>query len=450
MKRKINLICPAQFPYKRMKSRTLNSASLMALASLIPEKDFEICVTEEQRGEKVDFQRDVDVVCITMMTAQALRGYEIAKKFKEKGVKVVIGGIHASALSEEAIKYADAVLIGEAENIFMEIIEDVLCDRSKGIYKAKETADMNKIKPFRNKIFKRGNSFNILQIQATRGCPYNCNFCSVTKVFGRKVRYRPVSNVIEEIISNNEKFIFFLDDNIVGNHIYAKNLFKELIPLRKKWIGQASLNIFAKDDELLELAKESGCLGLFIGIESLNAMNLKDTNSYNKNRIDSEDELSFKMKKIHDKGIFIMASVVFGFDYDDISIFERSVNFLNRNKVGFSSLPILTPYPGTDLFQELKRNGRIFDYNWKHYNNETVVFTPARMSPEELKDGADWASYEFYLPKNIINKIPSHLHNLHYYIGASIGWNIECQRYIKGFLRFNLRRYLNKLKNLWW
>lgn len=447
MKRlRIALICPAESAYREMKARTLQSAALMAIASLIP-PGIDLEVFEEQGGEIVRFDRVFDMAMITMMTSQAIRGYKIADQFREIGVPVVIGGIHASVLPDEALQHADAVVVGEAEGLMDEVIDDVLSGKSHGIYKRSTVLSADRIRPFRRDLFPHRESFNVVQVQASRGCPYNCNFCSVSSVFGTKYRFRPVSHVIKEVMSAPKGMVFFLDDNIVGSRKYAKELFTALKGVNRNWIGQASMNQLIRDDELLVLARESGCRGLFIGIESLNMGNLKQSGSYNKNRSDSEEELAVKIKKIQGNGIMVMASMIFGFDSDELDVFERTVEFLHKNKVALASLPILTPYPGTRLFEDMKSSGRVFDFNWENYNNETPVFQPRHISVKDLNDGGEWASYEFYKKHHILARTPAHLHNLMLYIGASIGWHIESRRYYPGYLRFEKkRRYLGKVR----
>jgi len=445
-RRKIALICPAEAAYREMKGRTLHSAALMAIASLIP-RDIDLEVFEEQGGDKIRFDMGFDIVMITMMTSQAIRGYEIADQFREIGVSVVIGGIHASVLPDEALQHADAVVVGEAEGLMDDVINDVLAKRSKGIYKRPTVLSPDQIRPFRRDLFHHRESFNVIQVQASRGCPYNCNFCSVSAVFGSKYRFRPVEQVVEEVLNAPKGIIFFLDDNIVGSLKYARELFKALIPIKRKWIGQASMNQLIRDKDLLGLARKSGCRGLFIGIESLNMGNLQQSGSYNKNRSDSIQEISKKIERIQKKGIMVMASMIFGFDSDYPDVFEKTVDFLHENKVALASLPILTPYPGTRIFEEMKAQGRIFDFNWENYNNETPVFQPTHISVTDLNDGGEWASYEFYKKYRILKRLPAHMQTLMLYIGTSIGWHMESRRYYPGYLRFEARRrYLKKAR----
>ena len=428
--RKLHLICPAHDLYKNMSGRNFHSPALMAVSAVTP-PDWEIVITQVQKNEKMVYHDDVDVVGITMMTNQAVPGYRIAEEYRARGKKVVLGGIHPSVLPEEAIQYADAVVVGEAEEIWEGVLDDLVHDRSRGIYRRERFPNMAEVPPFRHDLFTtRGNSFSVSMIQVTRGCPFNCDFCSATKLFGKKFRMRPIPNVIREIESTGNSVIFFLDDNVVGNLQYSKDLFRAMIPLKRRWIGQASLNVFSRPD-IVQLAARSGCTGVFLGIESIQPDNLKISGSFSKNKFASKEELAEKLKRIVDAGIIVMGSLIFGLDHDTPDVFERTVDFLVENDVTFSSLPILTPYPGSQTFEQMKKENRIFSYDWNLYNNENPVFIPAGMSPTLLKLGADWASYEFCRPKHIPRRVRRHYDIPLFMITGTLAWHIECRKKYK-------------------
>jgi len=384
----LELILPTWKKQKWQKGLRMPELTLPVLAALTP-PDTEVIVTEEEI-EEVTYKDQVELVGISYMTPLAERAYEIADEYRRRGAKVVLGGIHASALPEEASLHADAVVIGEAENVWVPLIEDFRANRLKKIYQAAELSDLRNLPIPRRDLLKQGMTFSPYSIQTTRGCPFGCHLCSVTKFFGGTFRYRPVEDIVREIEGSDKKTWLFIDDNIVGNPAYAAQLFRALIPLKIRWGGQGVLHL-AKNKELLKLAAKSGCLGLFIGFESLNELSLQSVNKA-VNKVKDYEEAS---RKLHDHGILILASFMFGFDHDDESVFEKTVDFLIKNKFAAASLPILVPYPGTKLYRKFEEEGRILTRNWSKYDYGNVVFRPRLMEPEVLAEGARWAAKEF-------------------------------------------------------
>lgn len=393
----LELILPTWKKGKWQKGLRMPELTLPVLAALTP-PDIEVIVTEEE-VEDVTYKDQVELVGISYMTPLAERAYEIADEYRKRGAKVVLGGIHASALPEEASRHADAVVIGEAENVWAPLIEDFRANRLKPIYQAAELSDLRNLPIPRRDLLKQGMTFSPYSIQTTRGCPFGCHFCSVTKFFGGTFRYRPVEDIVREIESSDKKTWIFVDDNIVGNPAYAARLFRALIPLKIRWGGQSVLHA-AKSKELLELAAKSGCLGLFIGFESLNELSLQSVNKA-VNKVKDYEECA---RKFHDHGILVFASFMFGFDHDDKSVFEKTVDFLIKNKFVAASLPILVPYPGTRLYQKFEEEGRILTRDWSKYDYGHVVFKPRLMEPEELAEGARWAAAAFYSRSSVISR----------------------------------------------
>jgi len=380
--------------------------SLLAVAALTP-KDIKIELIDENM-EDIDFNKKVDLVGITTMTASAPRAYEIANIFRKKGIPVVIGGIHATALPQEAIRHADAVVIGEAEGIWEKLLEDFKKGGKKALsqfYQNSTMPEPSRI-PFSRRDLLHGKGYFLSRfIQISRGCPFDCSFCSVSRFFGKKYRFRPVKKVIEEIKkitgkSLRKRFIGFLDDNIVGNVAYARELFKALIPYKLIWAGQSSINI-ARDEELLSLAAKSGCKGLFIGFESVSENSLEEANK-RQNRISFYEKA---VKKIHQFGIAIEGAFIFGFDHDDRNIFRKTVKFIEKIKLDAAQFTILTPLPGTKLYEKLKKEKRIIDKDWSNYDFTHVVFKPKLMTPEELKQGLVWAYKRIYSLPSIFKRL---------------------------------------------
>ncbi|MFQ5456141.1 MAG: B12-binding domain-containing radical SAM protein [Nitrospirota bacterium] len=354
----------------------------------------------DARLTPIDYNKKVDLVGITAFTTEIPSAYKIAERFRKKGVKVVIGGIHVSALPEEGIKYADSVVIGEAESTWKKLIQDFEKGELKPIYCSNSLINMKGMPIPRRELLDRSmyaSCFNT--VQATRGCPYNCEYCAVTAFFGNKFRTRPIFEVINEIMKFDTKYFFFVDDNIIGKPEYAKTLFKELIPLKRVWGGQTTINI-AKDEELLSLYAKSGGKYAFIGFETLSEKNLKKMNkSWN-----SPDAYKDAIKRIHKAGINILASFIFGLDDDDATVFKNTYDFIMKNNIDVAQFHILTPFPGTKLYETLDKNGRITDRNWAKYHTGEVVFKPNNMTAEELQHGYWWIFRKTYTIRNIFKR----------------------------------------------
>ncbi|MBN1697302.1 MAG: B12-binding domain-containing radical SAM protein [Spirochaetales bacterium] len=358
--------------------------SMPMVAALTPE-NISVNITEV-RNEKDIQVKDIDLVGISALTYNADIAYKIADMYREKGIKVVLGGIHVSTLPDEALMHCDAVVIGEAEKVWTTIIEDIQKGTLKDTYKADELADLSILPETRLDLMDKKNHMTLGVIHATRGCPFNCYFCCVTEYFGRKYRFRPVDTIVEEIqnlkskgLAGWGKFIIFNDDNIAGNRKYAKELFTALKELNIKWSAQTNLFI-AEDDELLDLASKSGCIDLFIGIESINDENLTKIGKTMNKLQKYEDDI----KKIKSKGITVTGAFILGLDYDDESSFERTIRFIEKNDIDIPVISVLTPFPGTRLYKELENDNRIIDRDWSKYDLNHVVFKPKLMSPEVL------------------------------------------------------------------
>jgi radical SAM superfamily enzyme YgiQ (UPF0313 family) len=386
---KLLLISPRNSSVVTTKGRQLAHIGLPIVAAWTPpEWDVEIV---DDLNEDVNFDANVDLVGISIFTAQAIRGYEIADRFRKRGIRVVLGGMHASSLPEEAAEHADAVVIGEAEGIWPQVLEDWKRNRLRRFYRAEATQDLAHYRPPRRELLKTDVAFGATPVQTTRGCPYRCNFCTVHMFYGGKYRYRPVDDVINEIKSIESKRIIFIDDHILGNPTYARELFTRMIPLKKQWGGQCTL-LVARDRELIRLAARSGCFSMFIGVESVIQETLAAANkSFNK----TKDYVRL-LRTFHEHGISVVAGTIFGFDTDDPSVFEKTVAFYEMAGVALPNYGILCPFPGTGQYRQLEREGRILTKNWSLYTGAHVVFQPKRMTPSELLDGKNWAGQQTY------------------------------------------------------
>ena len=424
---KIQLIYPDPNPRVGLSGRKVESAALQLLAALTP-PTHDVSIVQEHLGDDIRFDDPgVDLVGITAMTIQARRAYEIADGYRAAGKTVVLGGIHPSVLPNEALQHADAVVVGEAEPVWSQVLADAAAGQLRGLYRGQEYADLTQLPHYRRDLFPKRSSFSLGSVQAARGCPYDCSFCSATLFTGRKYRFRPVENVIAEIKAIGRRFIFFLDDNIFSNEAYCRALFTELKKLNLIWIGQASLHLAASNRELLQLAVDSGCIALFVGIESLTASNLKATGSLAKNKASTPQEIGASIRVLHDHGVVLMAGVIFGFDDDDPEVFDRTRSFLNDHRVGYGSFSALTPFPGTKLFDSLHAQARITTYDWSKYDGATAVFVPKLMTPEQLQVGTRRMGVNFYSTPKILRRIWTNRHHPIIFLASSFAWRHSCR-----------------------
>jgi radical SAM superfamily enzyme YgiQ (UPF0313 family) len=396
---KILLIAPCSVQEQRPNSMDIPQLTLSLIAALTP-PEHEIQIVEEVYDEKVNFDDDYDVIGISIMTQTCIRGYQIANEFKKRGKIVVFGGIHATSMPEEAIRYGDSVVIGEAEGLWDIVLDDIKHHRLKSFYKLDQLPDLqNHVSPRRDLIKCSSGKFSIAPIETTRGCPYNCDFCTVSRFFGTRQRHKVIRDIIIDIESCKEKNLFFLDDNITGDKRYAKELFREMIPLKKMWVGQASIQV-ANDTELIQLAYKSGCRALLIGFESMSDSGI---NQYRKT-LKTIDENILAVKKLQDNGIMTMASLIFGLDSDTPEVFDVAHDFLTRSKPAFFQACVMTPYPGTPVFNKLLSQGRILTDDWSRYGASKVIIRPENISPEELLDGYNKIKWHFYSNLSILKR----------------------------------------------
>jgi radical SAM superfamily enzyme YgiQ (UPF0313 family) len=388
---KLELIVPATQENILNRKKTPGPHLGLAMVAALTPPEVEVSITDENVTD-IDFQKQIDLVGITAMTITADRAYKIADTFRERGIKVILGGSHPSALPKEASQHADAVLIGEAEGIWTNVIEDFKANKLKKIYRQRERPSLLNLPIPRRDLFIDGAYFFMNSISTTRGCPHACSFCSVTSFFGNTYRCRPIEEILREIKTMNysRRLMWFIDDNIVGSPRFAKELFRALIPFKLKWAGQASVTI-AKDDELLRLASESGCIILFMGFETLSQGNLVAMGK----RVNIVDKYEMVIRKIHSYGIAIHGFFILGLDEDDEDVFERTVRFAQSMQLESAQFAWPTPYPGTALYESLDKAGRLITKSWSQYESN-VVFEPKLMSRDILKRGRDWVWKEFY------------------------------------------------------
>ncbi|MDH4129696.1 MAG: B12-binding domain-containing radical SAM protein [Spirochaetota bacterium] len=413
MKKKILLISPTLEQNVKVKSATwLPGLALNIIAAITP-KEFDVEIIDEE-AEIIDYDAECDIVGLSFMTSKAPRAYEIAKEFKKRGKTVVFGGIHASLLPDEVLQHGDAVVIGEGESAWEKLLSDYTNNNLQRKYQIK-TTDLSKYPLPRRELTKIKGLFDVKPILTTRGCPYTCNWCCVPVFFGREIRHIPVSKVVDDIVTSKGKNFLFLDDNIIGYPKYAKELFIAIAPLNTRWVGQASIS-FVKDLELMKLAKDSGCKGLFFGLENVS----KNLPKGIRKNIKEMSKLEDAIKKVKDLGIHFHASLIFGYDDDTEAVFDETLEFLMRNKIGTVTFNILTPYPGTKIFEQYKEENRLLTENWKYYDQWTVVYKPKNMSPMALAEGYLKVRKEFLSIGSIAKRFMGNLSHPFMYTAINI------------------------------
>lgn len=370
---------------------TYPSLTLQQIASITPRKH--IVDVIDERFERIDFRKSYDLIGISCLTYNSLRGYEISDIFRKQGGKVVFGGYHASLLPQEAKKHADSVVIGEAELTWPHLIEDLEKGILKPFYRADKLVEPEHIPPARHDI---GNYTPFAEsIQASRGCPTGCEFCAMQKIEGAHFRGRPVNNIIEEMKSIKAKVLFFADASLTINPKYTKSLFNGMKEINAKSHCFGNINVLTRDDELLKMASEAGIDRWYVGIESISQENINAAGK----RTNKVENYAKAIKKIKDNGMEVTGFFMFGFDNDTVDIFERTLQAIYEWELDVVSFSIVTPYPGTRLFERLEKEGRVISYDWSKYSEGHVNFKPNKMTEKELLEGIKGAAGEFYSVK---------------------------------------------------
>ncbi len=373
--------------------------TLTSLAALVP-PDHEVAIHDARLSEP-DYAGDWDLVGFTGMTCEIPHVYQMADRFRAAGKRVVIGGYHASALPEEARVHADIVVVGEAETLWPRILAECADGGPRQvIYRNAHFVDMREMAIPRRDLLDQDMYAVLNTVQATRGCPFNCDYCAVTKFFGRSFRARPVAEVVDEIKRQPGQRWMFLDDNLIAQPDYAKELFTALMPLGISWGAQAAITL-ARDPELLDLYAAAGGRYAFIGFESISA----DALASIRKRFNKPDQYTEDVRQIHRRGITIMGSFIFGLDNDDLGVFRRTDEFVDAARIDIPLTNILTPLPGTALYEEMDREGSIHDRNWANYDICHSVIHPRQMTTTELQNGYYWAVRETYKLPHILRRI---------------------------------------------
>jgi radical SAM superfamily enzyme YgiQ (UPF0313 family) len=424
------MITPENSEINRFRAKQHNNFTQLTmpyLAGFVP-KQYTIRLIDEY-NEPIVFER-FDLVAITVNTPNSPHVYQISTRFRELGSWVVLGGPHVTLNPDEAAIYSDTMFIGESEETWPQFLEDFLNGKQQKIYQCESTPSLKGLPIARRDLIK-GHRFTSGAIFATRGCPHDCSYCCLKKIYNKEFRTRPIHEVVNEVRLMKNRYFVFWDDNFFADPVYAKALLKELAPLKKRWAAQVTAQS-CHDEELLTLAKKAGCLYLFLGLESFSEKGLVDANkSFNK-----INQYHLIINKLHQHGISVQAGVVFGFDSDTPEIFDETLNACESMGIDGVTPSILTPFPGTPLYDQYKREGRLLTVDWSYYNGKTrVAFIPKHMTEKELLSGYDDFRRKFLSFKSILCRLKKSKVNLPYTLLMNWGY----RRAYSGAKKFSVK-----------
>src|SRR5580704_2633545 len=375
-------------------------AGLLAVAASIPRDQYEVVLTDENI-EPIDFDLKADLVGISAMTSYVNRGYEIADQFRAKGMPVVMGGVHPSFMPQEALKHCDAVVIGEVELVIDKLLDDLQNGAMRGTYKSDVLHPMVGMAMPRYDLLKKNRYVNRTFVQTSRGCHQGCTFCAEPLMNGLKFRYRPVDEVIHEMENCGARTISINDADFFGTPERPKEVMRALKGRGIQWQAGVTSKL-AQDDAMLELAAESGCTMLSIGFESISRATLKSVHKH----VNRPETFAALVEKVHSYGIMVFGLFMFGFDGDDKAVFQDTPNFNINADYDAVAYSVLTPYPGTLTWYEMKKADRIVSFDWTMYDQGHVVYRPAQMSGDDLRIGISNAYDTFYSASSIASRFP--------------------------------------------
>ncbi len=420
---KVKLILPAlaeaESPFWRpIKYSLFPPLGLATLAAFLsPDDEIDL---QDQHVEQLNLNDQPDLVLIQVYITNAYRSYKIADSYRAKGCYVILGGLHVTSLPAEVAKHADSIFIGPGEDTFPKFLKDFKANRPKKVYTS-TIRTLSTLPPIRRDLIKRHKYLVPNSIVVTRGCPHHCSFCHKDAFFtgGKSFYTQLVDDALAEIDRLPGKHLYFLDDHLLGNAKFASELFEGMKGMHRVFQGASTVGAILRGN-LIEKAAEAGLRSAFVGFETFSLENLKQSNKKQNLKKDYEAAV----KRLHSLGIMINGSFVFGLDEDDKDVFKRTVEWGINNAITTSTYHVLTPYPGTKLYEDMEQQGRILTKNWDLYDTRHVVYKTTNLTATELKEGYDWAYKEFYKWSNIFEASfnhSSHKHKLKHLL-YSVGW----------------------------
>lgn len=404
--------------------------TLTTLAALVPEELGADPRLYDEGIEEVDPARiEADLIGLTVITGTAMRAYELAARFRERGVPVVLGGPHVTLIPEDAQPHADAIVVGYAEESWPELLRDFAAGRMKRRYDQRPGLSLAGMPFPRRDLLPRSRYITDDVFEATRGCIHKCDFCVVPSAWGQKPFQKPVEEVVADIRQKGARKLIFVDLNLIADRDYAARLFEALIPLKVQWYGLATV-LMADDPRLMALAQKSGCKGILMGLESISRENLRDS----KKAFNSPERYKELVAILHRHGIALQGCFVFGMDHDTPEVFLETARFAVEARIDLPRFAVVTPFPGTALFQRLDRERRILTRNWELYDGQHVVFQPARMTVEQLQRGIETAWRHAYSVPSMLKRLTASPSPLPVRIGTNLGYR---------FYAHNLHRFYN-------
>jgi radical SAM superfamily enzyme YgiQ (UPF0313 family) len=431
---KIALISPKGPLYRHRggiwkKSLRYQPLTLTTLAALIPPELHAETELFDEGISDVPLDLEADLIGLTVITGTARRAYELADHFRQRGITVVLGGPHVTLIPEDAQPHADTIVTGYAEDAWPQLLRDFANGTLQPRYDQKPGLSLAD-RPFaRRELLPSHRYLTDNVFEATRGCIHNCDFCVVPTAWGRKPYQKPVQQVVADITQHGARKLIFVDLNIIADRDYALRLFAALIPLRVQWYGLATV-LLAEDAELLELAGQSGCRGLLMGLESISPKNLRQSHK----GFNSPEKYAQVVERLHEHGIALQGCFVFGLDDDEPEVFLKTAEFAVRTRIDLPRFAIVTPFPNTPLFKRLEAEGRILTRNWELYDAQHVVFRPAKMSADELLRGTECAWKHAYSLRSIARRIAHSPAPWPVKLGTNLGYR---------FYASNLSRFYN-------
>jgi radical SAM superfamily enzyme YgiQ (UPF0313 family) len=421
MKKQVLMITPESpriKSHRRWQFNNFVQLTMPYLAGFVDPGAYEIVLIDEY-NQRIPWRCSPNLVAITVNTPNANHCYQISRRFQDRGAYVVAGGPHVTLLPEEARRHFNTIVIGEAEETWPRFLADFEQGRPQSVYSSDHTPSLAKMPiPRRDLIGRRSLAGSVI---ATRGCRHACSYCCLKQLYHAGFRVRPIPEVLEDIGRIRSRYFVFWDDSLFSDPAYAKELLRSLVPLRRRWAAQVTL-ASCRDEELLRLAKESGCLYLFVGLESFSNQGLASVNK-TVNRTEDYREI---VGLIHRHGLCVQAGIIFGLDTDDVAIFADTLRACEDIGIDGATVSLLTPLPGTPLYEQMSRAGRLTTSDWSQYDGKTAVaFVPQRVTAQQLLDGYLWFRKRFYSWRSIFRRLAvSRTHLLHNLI-INLGYRLS-------------------------